>query len=210
MDMMEGRPDPVRYSQPSAEVQPHAAKLYLLEITQQEGGRQRFELMLADYFVGKPTGYGVPFILEECREGYGQMRASLYGNHASPQVVPPTATLISLLHLPDSLPEVAAGATQEQRELAAVDALLPKVARPDSVVVRSIYSDRIVFAEFWYRDAQGSVRSGRCELVPHLTETEYNTVASVLWPLHLVWTIPVDVVIVAGMVVIAPFFILAM
>ena len=191
------RPHPDGYRTPvTAEVKPQSAKLYITGIHTDDTGRRCFQVMLADYLVGHPAGQGLSFeVTETPANELMQVRLS---DGMATHPVPPRATPIQILDFPIQEGPIRDLRTWEDQQAAR---LLPALTSdlPNAVMATSTYNDDRIFISFWYRDPQGGVRSGMVSLV--FNNTWHTSAKGYLNNLNVVWTVPADVVVTAGVVV---------
>lgn len=171
------------------EVAPGHAHL-LLEQVSEENGTRTYDLMLADYLVGRPVGQGMRFSLEEKQDGV--FASAITEVEMMP--VKSTATPIRILHVRD--------------RTAAEQALPPTVRVPATVAVLSVLNKQCVEVTFWYRDVAGQVREGKTTIAPQLNA--FTSWTENLRFLNLLWTMPTDVLYVGTDVVTVGVFVAAL
>lgn len=172
------------------QVAPGKSHLLLTGIEEHDG-RRTFHLILADYLVGRPVGQGMPFTLTEMH-GTGVATTPLEERRQL-QPVPADASPIELIRVLDA-------AEAERR-------LPPPSDVPTAVAVHPVVNRSLVDVEFWYRDRDGTLRPGSVAIQPILpTHTPFG---EHLYALNLVWSVPVDVVMIGGLVIVLPFIALA-
>lgn len=165
--------------------------LVLTGIEEHEG-RRTFHLILADYLVGRPVGQGMPFTLtEQLRKD--EVATALLQEGRQLEPVPADATPIALIYVDDL--------SEAERKLPAASDV------PSAVAVHAIVNHSLVDVDFWYRDRDGSVRPGRAVIQPILPS--HIPFAQRLYALNLVWSVPADVVMIGGLVIVLPFIALA-
>jgi hypothetical protein len=186
--LMDGYPRK-QYQPITEEVAPGKARVYLTRV-ETHNGQQVFHLLLADALVGRPLGQGMPFTVTESA---GKTARITISEPAGLQVVPVGATPIAVLPRDGAVPP-------EQM-------LPPTLDVPRTVVIQTTYLDQSAEIHFWYRDRLGLVQQGEAEIRPNLTG--FTPWTEHLKPVGLVVTVPVDIVLCAGAIVLAPFVIIS-